>query len=335
VLVLAAGFAGCASPIPTAPPPISPSTPSPATNPWAGTEYIDKTYEWTYWRFDDVPLTWSVRIPTSLYEDYHTRPRPATGDYTVYAADDGDREILADLGARLMAYVRFFDLEEYEAIHFMAAFVQQLEYTTDADTTGFDDYGRYPIETLVEDGGDCEDTAILLGKLMDTLGYDVVLVRLPEHMALGVKEGEKFVGTYYKHEGVKYFYLETTGSAGRIGIVPEEYEGQAAYIYDFSPRPILTHTWNGERSGATYTLRVTVENFGGAAVEGCTIRQGSTRQRPLVERHESEPFALARRRGGRGDVPRDTRLPAHAPARLRRARGLALDKSQSRWSTAD
>jgi hypothetical protein len=74
-------------------------TTAPAANPWAGLEYIEKTYEWTYWRFPDDIWTWTVRIPTALYEDYRTRPRPTTGDYAVYARDDGDRAILAELAA--------------------------------------------------------------------------------------------------------------------------------------------------------------------------------------------------------------------------------------------
>jgi hypothetical protein len=306
---------------------------APAANPWAGSEYIDKTFEWTYWRLDNIVWKLSIRIPASLYDDYRSRPRPTTGDYAVYAADDGDREILAEIGSRLKEYAENLDLTEYETVHFIATFVQQLPYKLDVDTTGFDDYGRYPVETLVEDGGDCEDTAILLGKLMDILGYDVVLVRLPDHMALGVREADQYVGTFYAHDDVKYFYLETTGLAGRIGMVPEEYTDQAAYIYDFSPRPIVTHTWNGERSGNTYEMHLRVENHGAAALENCTVvvglDAGNDRMWSAVT---SEPFTLAPRSGT--DLTLSLALPDYDHTRLLVFivhEGFALDKSESRW----
>ena len=332
IAVLLSGGCASASPEPL-PPAQQPSTPAPGANPWAGTEFIEKTYEWTYWRFDDMVWTWSVTIPTSLYDDYRSRPRPTTGDYTLYASDEGDREILADLGATLKGYAEELGLEEYETVHFIANFVQQLEYTADIDSTGFDDYGRYPIETLVEDGGDCEDTAILLGKLMDGLGYDVVLIRLPEHMALGVREAEKFVGTFYAYEGAKYFYIETTSSAGRIGLVPEEYEGQSAYIFDFSPRPILTHDWNGERLGSSYRLRISVENHGAAAVEECTVRAGfDAGNEQMWNAVETEPFTL--QPGEVMDLELNLDIPPYDHTRLLVFvvhEGFALDRSQSRW----
>ena len=305
----------------------------PASHPWAGTEFIEKTFEWSHWQYDDVSWTWSVRIPTALYEDYRSRPRPTTGDYAVYAADDGDHEILADLAATLQRIIDQLGIDEYERVHFIANFVQQLEYTTDMDTTGFDDYGRYPVETLVEDGGDCEDTAILLGKLMDAMGYDVVLVRLPEHMALGVREANKFVGTYYEYEGVKYFYLETTGEAGRIGMVPEEYKGQAAYIYDFSPRAIVTHTWSGQRVDVTYQMLVTVTNHGAAELRDCTVRAGfDAGNEQMWNAVQSEPFSIAS--GESTDIALTLDIPNYPHTRLLVFvvhEGFAIDKSLSRW----
>lgn len=335
VMSLLLAASSCSQPAPATLPPVQepPATTPPGANPWAGTEFIEKTYEWTYWRFNDTVWTWSFRIPTSLYEDYLSRPRPTTGDYTVYASDDGDRELLADLGATLQSYVEQLNLDEYEAVHFIANFVQQIEYTSDIDTTGFDDYGRYPVETLVEDGGDCEDTAILLGKLMDAMGYDVVLVRLPAHMALGVREQEKFVGTYYVYEDVRYFYLETTGTAGRIGIVPDEYKDQAAYIYDFSARPIVTHDWNGQRVGSTYELRVLVENHGAAAVENCTVRAGfDAGHDSMWNAVESDAFALAP--GAVTEIQLSLEIPDWNHTRLLVFivhEGFALDRSESRW----
>jgi len=125
--------------------------------------------------------------------------------------------------------------------------VQSLAYTHDIASTGHDEYPRYPVETLVDQGGDCEDTAILLCKVLHTMGYDVVLLRLPSHIAIGVPRTERFCGTFYTHNGTSYFYLETTGEAGRAGVIPAEYATQGAYVYDIVPRAVLSHSWKATR----------------------------------------------------------------------------------------
>jgi len=93
---------------------------------------------------------------------------------------------------------------------------------------------RYPIETLFEKKGDCEDTAILGATLMKAAGLDVVLLLLKfpgrAHVAIGVK-GD-FSGIYYSHNGKKYFYAETT-CAAPVGTIPENFGSEPmAFIYD-------------------------------------------------------------------------------------------------------
>lgn len=295
--------------------------------------FIEKSYEWTYWRFDDLVWTWSTRIPAVLYEEYAARPRPQTRNYTVYATDERDATIIEDLAHALEQYASTLDLTEQETIHFISTFVQQLAYTSDSETTGFDDYARYPLETLVEEGGDCEDTSILLGKVLTVLGYDVVMVRLPAHMALGVAEGPGFCGTFYPYHDEKYFYLETTGEGGRIGIVPEEYEGQAAYIFAFTPQPVVSHHWTGRRGRSVYELHVTVENEGTAASSGLSILAGfDAGDGKLWNTVETDSFDLAP--GETIEQDMTLTLPSEKHTRVRVfivCDSKSVDRSQSAW----
>ena len=306
---------------------------APGANPLDGDEVIHKDFEWTYWRFEDITWTWSVEIPRSLHRYYCDKERPHTRDYSVFATEEADREVIQDLGQTLRAHAQSIGLDDYETVHFIAAFVQGLAYTVDAETTGFDDYARYPIETLVAEGGDCEDTAILLGKLMVEMGYDVVLVRLPEHMALGVLEDFKYAGTYYPYNDGKYFYLETTGLAGRIGMVPEEYEGQLAYIFDFSPRYVIEHDWKGHRGRNTYSLNLTVENQGTSPAYDCSVYVGfDAGEGRLWNTLESQPFDLEI--GERTDIEMTLKLPDEEHTRLMvyvLRNGKSVDKSHSEW----
>jgi len=185
-------------------------------------------YEWEY----DGTWTWTISIPLSLYFEYHTKSRPSRQrDWIDMADDPKDDYYIDNLLISMGRTDRTFN--EIEMVEFVIAFVQGLPYTSDNATTGSDDYPRYPIETLFDRGGDCEDTSILTVALLSELGYDVALIDLPGHMAVGIAIDA--YGSYYTHDGKKYFYLETTGEGWEIGEIPEAYEDELAYVYPLNP----------------------------------------------------------------------------------------------------
>lgn len=116
----------------------------------------------------------------------------------------------------------------YDEASLLLAFVQSLPYTSDAITSGFDEYPRFPIETLIDGGGDCEDTSILYATLMKILGYEVVFFAFSNHVAVGVlSEG---VGAYLEWNGKKYSFAETTGSGWKIGDLPSEFQDKTVRV---------------------------------------------------------------------------------------------------------
>ncbi|MBN1856966.1 MAG: hypothetical protein JW846_08450, partial [Dehalococcoidia bacterium] len=64
---------GCAA---TPPPPAPASNPQqePQTAPTPSIdtdcEFIERSFDWTYWRFDEITWNWTVKIPTSMYLHY-------------------------------------------------------------------------------------------------------------------------------------------------------------------------------------------------------------------------------------------------------------------------
>ena len=74
-----------------------------------------------------------------------------------------------------------------------------MPYTVDDETTPWNEYPRYPVETLFDRGGDCEDTSILTATILYEMGYDVALLILEDdnHCAIGISGGEGVFGTYY------------------------------------------------------------------------------------------------------------------------------------------
>ena len=113
-----------------------------------------------------------------------------------------------------------------------ANFVQSIEYVDDMTSTGYTDFPKYPLETLYDQCGDCEDSSILLGALLKELGYGCIFIELPEHVAIGVKATDDAPGTYYDYNGSHYLYIETTNSGWDIGTLPDDFNEEKAKIYD-------------------------------------------------------------------------------------------------------
>ncbi len=193
------------------------------------TQHYDWDYGYSTW-------DWDLPIPMSLYVEYSERARPSSWNEWIQMAKDPDDDHYIDQmiqGINEAAMKKGFT--EKEKVNFVIAFVQSLPYTEDDVAARWDEYPRYPVETLFDRGGDCEDTSILVAALLDRLGYDVALLILDDedHAAVGVSI-KGMHGTYYEYEGKKYFYLETTGDGWKIGEMPD-FEDTYAYIYPLNP----------------------------------------------------------------------------------------------------
>lgn len=119
-----------------------------------------------------------------------------------------------------------------EKVEFVIDFVQRLPYVPDDVSKGFDDYTKFILETVVELGGDCEDTAILLAAVLqaEPFNYDMILIQPPGHMAAGILTKDP-QGYHYEFQGGKYSFIETTGEGWGIGDIPDMYEGEEASLY--------------------------------------------------------------------------------------------------------
>ena len=108
------------------------------------------------------------------------------------------------------------------------AFVQQcIPYASDQLTTGHQDWARYPIETLADRKGDCEDVAILCAAVLARLGFQVILLVYEQHVAFAVAGAEKLKGAYVTNPltGARCFYGEATAQGWHLGEVPKAYAG--------------------------------------------------------------------------------------------------------------
>jgi hypothetical protein len=190
---------------------------------FVGSSTLNRHYEW---QFDGRSWSWDMMIPASQY--YYYKDQVRTYDYASYMTENDD--YIESLTQELKDYADSEGWSSFKLVSFTLAFVQSLEYTSDSVTTGFDEYPRYPIETLVDEGGDCEDTSVLFATLIqaDPMNIDAVLLILPannpEHMAAGVAGGNGIQGAYYEYDGRNYYYCETTGEGWMVGDIPDDYQ---------------------------------------------------------------------------------------------------------------
>ena len=94
---------------------------------------------------------------------------------------------------------------------FATAFVQIcIEYDYEEANSG-KEYWRYPLETLCDRTGDCEDTSILLAALLDAKGIKAGIVLAPGHAMATISTSDYTptdpIDTY--HSDVKYFDSES------------------------------------------------------------------------------------------------------------------------------
>ena len=193
-------------------------------------DYYHRDFEWEY---AEKTWTWSLSIPKYLYEDYKSvsvfdRVRDGPGGYGFLTTTDD--YYLESVAEKLQEAATGEGYESFDEVSFVLAFVQSLDYTSDNVTSGYDEYPRFPLETLVDSGGDCEDTSILFATLTLIMGYGTVYLNSPTHYAVGIL-GDDLSGYYWTYNDQLYYYCETTGEGWKIGDLPEDYQEVDAYIY--------------------------------------------------------------------------------------------------------
>jgi len=139
-----------------------------------------------HWERDGEPRVWDMLIPYDLYQMYKGRLRnsPYVDKYGDFVIDSQDDPTLHDYAVELWNRA---GQDDNEFIHEALSFVQgAIRYQADPPTI---DHPLYPLETLADGDGDCEDTAILFVSLLKAMGIRCKLAfvdtdndTLPDHV---------------------------------------------------------------------------------------------------------------------------------------------------------
>lgn len=189
---------------------------------------VEVNLTWTY--DGSIPMTHTVYVEyddVAEYRDAYTvdlRVQDIEGgharDVTFATVDDPYVRALAD---HLRDRADSMALSDTELAELVLDFVQGVEYQSDDIYMGHEEYWKFPLETLYDGGGDCEDTAILCATLLRALGFESGMLILPGHMACIVAVDAPDGSGYVNVDGKRFYYCETTSTGFDIGDVPQGY----------------------------------------------------------------------------------------------------------------
>lgn len=196
---------------------------------------LNKTYSWT---FENKNYNIYLEIPKDKYDyymNYQTNRIPQNDDKDpsskMASFVTSSDETINTLSEKLYDLTKTQDFDKTKTANFILRFVQKnIKYALDNQTKACSEYWRFPIETLFEQKGDCEDTSVLYAAILKNLNYDTALLFYTweknderiGHLAVGLHliNGQ---GDYVTDEdNTKYYYCETTAENFDVGEIPDD-----------------------------------------------------------------------------------------------------------------
>lgn len=233
---------------------------------------LPRRYEW-----EALGGEWWIELNiSSAIADYYDNRYGRNPNFDAYVSDPFGDQYISEVVRVFGNLEERHDLSKPDVVNLAVSFVQSMNYTKDSVTSPFDQYTYYPVETLVQRGGDCEDSTILLAAILRELGYGCVLLGLydaePAHMALGVKGDPSIPGTYYTYNDDRYYFVETTGEGWQIGEMPDLQGSTSAEIMPIAPSSTLVYEFaTAVTDHGSIELETTVWNYGQPSPQDTTF----------------------------------------------------------------
>jgi hypothetical protein len=155
--------------------------------------------------------------------------------YNSFINAPAQNEVYSRLLTQTRKYRDFYNLDDDEYLNFLSRFVQSIPYN-DRDST------KFPIETLYEGNGDCEDKSMLLAGLLERENYDIVLVKFeaknpksPGHLVVGIRSAFSRNNDYSGYEAIDTTVYSYVG----------QYTNSPMYLSSYKSPPLVIKIGNG------------------------------------------------------------------------------------------
>lgn len=195
--------------------------------------------------FEKTKFTLTLPINVSVYEGAKQADKSTmihgnvseaiwlADTYRAMVNDPAQEEMYSDLLNDVKKTRLSQGLSDDEYLELIAVYIQSLRYETREQNPA-----KFPIETVVDRAGDCDDKSLLLAGLLSREGYPVaVLLFGPEaHMAIGVGSDD------YLYKNTGYAFVETT-SYSFVGMPTDKLKGNLTLYSD----PVIIPISNGTK----------------------------------------------------------------------------------------
>jgi hypothetical protein len=206
------------------------------------------TFSWVY-RSNDYSI--SLPLDKNTYDYYKSKDHTCCyedEDYLEYVTPNAEYVRESAKALEDMAISVGYN-SQFEKAEFILAFVGSIPYELDPDDDF--DHPKYPIETLWENSGDCEDSSALYASIMEALGYHTIMVMADVksesaepwggHVLIGIHLANHSGDTFSLNGDSKsYYFAETTAWY-------DEY-------YDVNYEGIGIDTWHDMKNINTYEI---------------------------------------------------------------------------------
>jgi hypothetical protein len=204
-------------------------------------DYYTMTYDWP---FKGVSHHINLNISYDKYQWYKNRDIDrspqfiGTDEMKTFITSDDD--IINSLSNILEDKAVVYGYDDVDIINFVLSFIQSnIEYQDDSLSENTSEYWKFPVETLVEENGDCEDSSILFQSIMKNMGYDVIMIFYiiddeTGHLSTGVNINDSFEGYAVTYNNMDYYYCETTSYGYKIGVKPDGIPDDPELIIDLN-----------------------------------------------------------------------------------------------------
>lgn len=176
-------------------------------------------------------VTLNLSITSSLYEYYQGKPHISTPDrFASFVTPYALAQVAEDIRSIFNA------TEDY--VNSVLMLVHQIPYQIVNES-------KYPVETLIENRGDCDLFSYIAASLIKAQSLDVVLFYYQQesHMNIGVSlstppEDARSAISYIDHNGARYYMAECTGgnpeNGWRVGECPPELQGAQVTVIELN-----------------------------------------------------------------------------------------------------
>jgi len=170
----------------------------------------------------------TVSVAPSLYNYYQSK------DHDVYSYEDLAKFVTPDALRPIANNLWSIYNNEEDFANGVLMIVHQIPYEESEPE-------KYPVETIVENKGDCDLLSFIAASIMKAGGLDVVLLlyEKQQHMNVGVyltnpPNDARFTVHYFPYNGKQYYVAECTGgdweNGWRVGEYPDEFKDASATI---------------------------------------------------------------------------------------------------------